>query len=95
MRALTNALANDRHSTEALRPMPYEWMQLIRLFGSVEKRRPAMTTDEQYDHDTSAVLLRLRGYIETWFGPRCPEYESGCAVCYMWNVYDKLSKHTQ
>jgi hypothetical protein len=33
MRALTNALANDRHSTEALRPMPYEWMQLIRLFG--------------------------------------------------------------
>ena len=40
MRALTNALANDRHSTEALRPMPYEWMQLIRLFGRAEKRRP-------------------------------------------------------
>ena len=45
MRALTNALANDRHSTEALRPMPYEWMQLIRLFGSAEKRRPG--SDEQ------------------------------------------------
>jgi hypothetical protein len=54
-----------------------------------------MSTDEQYDHDTSAVLLRLRCYIETWFGPRCPEYEGGCAVCYMWNVYDKLSKYTQ
>ena len=40
MRALTNALANDRHSTEALRPMPYEWMQLIRLFGGAQKRRP-------------------------------------------------------
>ena len=39
MRALTNAMANDRHSTEALRPMPYEWMQLIRLFGGAEKRR--------------------------------------------------------
>jgi hypothetical protein len=35
MRALTSALANDPHSTEALRPMPYEWMQLIRLFGRV------------------------------------------------------------
>ena len=45
MRALTNALANDRHSTEALRPMPYEWMQLIRLFGRAEKRRPG--SDEQ------------------------------------------------
>ena len=40
MRALTSALANDRHSTEALRPMPYEWMQLIRLFGSVKKASP-------------------------------------------------------
>ena len=58
-----------------------------------------MTTDEQYDQDTGAVLLRLRCYIETWFGSRCPEEEdcnSGdCAVCYMWNVYDKLSKYTQ
>ena len=45
MRALTNAMANDRHSTEALRPMPHEWMQLIRLFGGAEKRRPG--SDEQ------------------------------------------------
>jgi hypothetical protein len=40
MRALTSALANDRHATEALRPMPYEWMQLIRLFGSAKKASP-------------------------------------------------------
>ena len=40
MRALTNALANDRHSTEALRPRPYEWMQLIQLFGRAEKASP-------------------------------------------------------
>jgi hypothetical protein len=40
MRALTSALTNDRHSTEALRPMPYEWMQLIRLFGSAKKASP-------------------------------------------------------
>jgi hypothetical protein len=40
MRALTSALANDRHSTEALRPLPDEWIQLIQLFGRAEKRRP-------------------------------------------------------
>jgi hypothetical protein len=54
-----------------------------------------VTTDEQYDHDTSAVLLRLRRYIERWFGPRCPEREDDCAVCYMWDVYDQLSEYTQ
>jgi hypothetical protein len=45
MRALTNAMANDRHSTEALRPLPDEWMQLIQLFGRAEKRRRG--SDEQ------------------------------------------------
>jgi hypothetical protein len=40
IRALTNAMANDRHSTEALRPLPDEWIQLIQLFGRAEKRRP-------------------------------------------------------
>ena len=56
MRARTNALANDRHSTEALRPMPYEWMQLIRLFGSAEQRRPS--SDEQIFGANEQVLAQ-------------------------------------
>jgi hypothetical protein len=47
MRALTNALANDRLSTEGgalSRSTPDEWMQLIRLFSTIKpcvrKRRP-------------------------------------------------------
>ena len=39
LRALTNALANDRLSTEGgalSRSTPDEWMQLIRLFGTAE-----------------------------------------------------------
>ena len=39
MRALTNAMANDRRSTEGLSSMPDEWMQLIRLF-SMTKAMP-------------------------------------------------------
>jgi hypothetical protein len=47
MRALTNAMANDRRSTAGgalTRPTEDEWMQLIRLFStikpSVRKRLP-------------------------------------------------------
>jgi hypothetical protein len=36
MRALTNAIADDRRSTDAFSPRPEEWMQLIRLFSSIE-----------------------------------------------------------
>jgi hypothetical protein len=36
MRALTNAMANDRRSTVALGPTPDEWMQLIRLFSTIK-----------------------------------------------------------
>jgi hypothetical protein len=38
MRALTNAMANDRRSTEAVlsRPTSDEWMQLIRLFSTIK-----------------------------------------------------------
>jgi hypothetical protein len=36
MRALTNALANDRLSTDGFSSRPEEWMQLIRLFSSIE-----------------------------------------------------------
>jgi hypothetical protein len=50
MRALTNAMANDRLSTEGgalSRSTPDEWLQLIRLFStmepSVRKRRPDFT----------------------------------------------------
>jgi hypothetical protein len=39
MRALTNAMADDRRSTDAFSPRPEEWMQLIRLF-SMSKARP-------------------------------------------------------
>jgi hypothetical protein len=54
-----------------------------------------MNIDGQYDRDTGAMLFQLHRYIETWFGLRCPEYEGGCAVCYMWAIYDKLAKYTQ
>jgi hypothetical protein len=40
MRALTNAMANDRHSTEALRPLPDEWMQLISAVRQGRKASP-------------------------------------------------------
>jgi hypothetical protein len=36
MRSLTNAMANDRPSTDALDPTPDEWMQLIRLFSTLK-----------------------------------------------------------
>jgi hypothetical protein len=36
MRALTNAMANERRSTQALSPTPDEWMQLITLFSTIE-----------------------------------------------------------
>ena len=39
MRALTNAMANDRHSTEGgalTRATSDEWMQLIRLFSTIK-----------------------------------------------------------
>ena len=55
----------------------------------------SMKIDGQYDRDTGAMLFQLHRYIETWVGPRCPEYEGGCAVCYMWAIYDKLAKYTQ
>ena len=43
----------------------------------------SMNIDGQYDCGTGAMLFQLHRYIETWVGPRCPEYEGGCAVCYM------------
>src|SRR5262249_41896640 len=55
----------------------------------------SLNIDGQYDRDTGAMLFQLHRYIETWVGPRCPEYEGGCAVCYMWAIYDKLAKYTQ
>jgi hypothetical protein len=36
MRALTNAIANDRRSSDALSPPSHEWMQLIRLFSMIK-----------------------------------------------------------
>ena len=47
MRALTNAIANDRRSSDALSPPSHEWLQLIRLFSMMEpfvrKGRPDFT----------------------------------------------------
>jgi len=61
----------------------------------LEVVKGSMNIDGQYDRDTGAMLFQLHRYIETWVGPRCPEYEGGCAVCYMWAIYDKLAKYTQ
>jgi hypothetical protein len=36
VRALTNALANDRRSSDLTHPTPNEWMQLIRLFSTIK-----------------------------------------------------------
>jgi len=36
LRALTNAMANNRRSTDALGPTPDEWMQLIQLFSTIK-----------------------------------------------------------
>jgi hypothetical protein len=47
MRALTNAMADDRRSTDAFSPTPDEWMQLIRLFSSIKpsSRKPSPHAD--------------------------------------------------
>jgi hypothetical protein len=56
MRALTNAMANDRHSTSKdgtlNRPTPDEYMQLIRLFSTMEpsvRKRPMRRIAKQND----------------------------------------------
>jgi hypothetical protein len=36
MRALTNAMASDRRSTDLNHPTSSEWMQLIRLFSTIK-----------------------------------------------------------
>jgi hypothetical protein len=36
LRALTNAMAYDRRSSDLTHPMPAEWMELIRLFSTIE-----------------------------------------------------------
>jgi hypothetical protein len=36
LRALTNAMAYGRRSSELTHPTPDDWMQLIRLFGTTE-----------------------------------------------------------
>jgi hypothetical protein len=36
MRALTNAMAYDRRSSDLTHPTPDEWMQLIRLFSAIK-----------------------------------------------------------
>jgi len=36
IRALTNALAYDRRSSDLTHPTPDEWMQLIQLFSTIE-----------------------------------------------------------
>jgi hypothetical protein len=42
LRALTNAMANDRRSSDFAHPTPDEWMQLIRLFSTIDpcERKP-------------------------------------------------------
>ena len=39
IRALTNALAYDRRSSDLTHPTPDEWMELIRLFSTIEPSR--------------------------------------------------------
>jgi hypothetical protein len=39
LRALRNALAYDRRSSDLTHPTPYEWMQLIRLFSTIRPSR--------------------------------------------------------
>jgi hypothetical protein len=36
IRALTNALAYDRRSSDLTHPTPDEWMELIRLFSTIK-----------------------------------------------------------
>ena len=36
IRALTNALAYDRRSSDLTHPTPDEWMELIRLFNTIK-----------------------------------------------------------
>lgn len=34
--------------------------------------------------------MRRREWIEQWFGPRCPDYDSSCIICKMWRNQDQF-----
>ena len=36
--------------------------------------------------------MRRREWLEQWFGPQCPDYDSSCIVCKMWRNQDQFEK---
>src|SRR5499427_4403497 len=64
MRALTNAMADDRRSTAGgalTRPTEDEWMQLIRLFSTI---KPSMRKPSGRDVDRATLLKVVEGSMK-------------------------------
>jgi hypothetical protein len=49
--------------------------------------------DAELAAESNAVVSHLRRYTLRQFGPRCSEFESGCAVCEMWKKHDDLKSY--
>jgi len=47
-------------------------------------------TEEEMNADTAKIMKDMESYFVKYYGPRCPEYEKGCVVCEVWELYDEL-----
>jgi hypothetical protein len=80
VRALTNALANDRRSSDLAHPMPDEWMQLIRLFSTIN--HPRGSPDFQYRGGAywrRQLLAKPPSQHRAW--PHSHALRGGCRRC--------------
>jgi hypothetical protein len=45
--------------------------------------------------ETDIVLTRMKRYVTEYFGPRCEEFDAGCACCGAWKHYDAFEKYVR
>ena len=49
--------------------------------------------DVELSSATRGVVRHLERYARDYFGPRCSEFEPGCACCEMWHRVDAVKAH--
>lgn len=47
-----------------------------------------MNDERQFKQDATRMLRELKAYTRIYFGPRCPDYDEGCACCRAWKAVD-------
>ena len=45
------------------------------------------------DEATDVIQHHMYFYVRTYFGPRCEEFEAGCACCETWARYDAFLEY--